>query len=94
MTAILRGKGGRREIEEEVLMHKRNAVRWEKAANEGVAIGAAAERERLRGLTNPKADEFLTWIADRVVHVYGESDMVDFVHALRRLAAALAEGAE
>lgn len=30
--------------------------------------------------------EFLNWVADRFVHVYGESPNVDFVHDLRRLA--------
>lgn len=30
--------------------------------------------------------EFLNWVADRFVNVHGESDIVDFVHRLRRLA--------
>lgn len=30
--------------------------------------------------------EFLNWVADRLVHVYGESENVDFVLKLRRLA--------
>lgn len=34
--------------------------------------------------------EFLSWLADRLVHVYGENPNVDFVHATRRIAAALA----
>jgi hypothetical protein len=32
--------------------------------------------------------EFLNWIADRLVHVYGESPNVDFVHKLRAIAEA------
>ena len=31
--------------------------------------------------------DFLDWIADRLVHVYGESENVDFVICLRRRAA-------
>lgn len=30
--------------------------------------------------------DFLIWIADRLVHVYGESPNVDFVQKLRKLA--------
>lgn len=30
--------------------------------------------------------EFLNWIADRLVNVYGESPNVDFVHKLREIA--------
>jgi hypothetical protein len=29
--------------------------------------------------------EFLSWVADRLVHVYGESESVDFVHKLRKI---------
>ena len=29
--------------------------------------------------------EFLSWVADRLVHVYGESENVDFVHKLRKI---------
>lgn len=35
-------------------------------------------------MTNDK--EFLNWLADRLVHVYGESPNVDFVHKLRAIA--------
>jgi len=38
----------------------------------------------------PADSHFLTWLADRLVHVYGENPNVDFVHATRRIAAALA----
>lgn len=31
-------------------------------------------------------NEFLNWLADRLVHVYGESPNVDFVHKLRAIA--------
>jgi len=31
--------------------------------------------------------DFLNWIADRFVHVHGESENVDFVQRLRKLAA-------
>ena len=31
--------------------------------------------------------DFLDWIADRVVHIYGESENIDFVICLRRRAA-------
>lgn len=34
-------------------------------------------------MSNP---EFLNWLADRLVHLYGESDNVDFVLKLRELA--------
>lgn len=30
--------------------------------------------------------QFLNWIADRFVHVYGESEQVDFVLKLREMA--------
>lgn len=30
--------------------------------------------------------EFLNWLADRLVHVYGESPNVDFVHRVRSIA--------
>jgi hypothetical protein len=33
--------------------------------------------------------EFLRWIADRIVHVYGASPMVDYVHSLRDRADAI-----
>lgn len=33
-----------------------------------------------------KDAEFLNWIADRIVHVYGESNNVDFVIKLRSIA--------
>lgn len=33
-----------------------------------------------------KDNEFLNWLADRLVHVYGESPNVDFVHKLREIA--------
>jgi hypothetical protein len=29
--------------------------------------------------------EFLSWVADRLVYVYGESESVDFVHKLRKI---------
>lgn len=32
---------------------------------------------------------FLDWVADRLVHVYGESPHLDYVHRLRRMAARL-----
>lgn len=34
--------------------------------------------------------QFLNWIADRFVHVYGESEQVDFVQKLRDMARTLA----
>ena len=34
-----------------------------------------------------EGSDFLDWIADRLVHVYGESENVDFVICLRRRAA-------
>jgi len=38
----------------------------------------------LRGDRYPTpTPEFLRWIADRLVHVYGASPMVDYVHSLR-----------
>ena len=36
-------------------------------------------------------DEFLNWIADRIVNVYGESEYVDFVLKLREIAKRLYE---
>ena len=35
--------------------------------------------------------EFLSWLADRLVLVYGESPNVDFVHYLRDLSKAAAK---
>lgn len=35
--------------------------------------------------------EFLNWLGDRLVHVYGESENVDFVLKVRRLAQAAAQ---
>ena len=32
--------------------------------------------------------DFLDWVADRMVHVYGESPLMDYVQSLRRRAAA------
>jgi hypothetical protein len=37
--------------------------------------------------------EFLTWIRDRLVHVYGESPNVDFVHRLNAIIEAQPEAA-
>ena len=31
---------------------------------------------------------FLNWLAERLVHIYGESENVDFVHKLRAIAEA------
>ena len=36
--------------------------------------------------------EFLNWVADRLVHVYGESENVDFVLKLRQIAGAQPAG--
>ena len=33
-----------------------------------------------------KDHEFVSWMADRMVHVYGESPNVDFVHRARAIA--------
>lgn len=44
-------------------------------------------REALKGGPTP-GPEFLDWIADRLVHVYGESPNVDFVLSLRERSAA------
>lgn len=33
-----------------------------------------------------KDREFLIWLKDRLVHVYGESPNVDFVHKLDKIA--------
>lgn len=33
--------------------------------------------------------EFLNWIIDRLIHVYGESPNVDFVHRLRKIVKSL-----
>lgn len=30
--------------------------------------------------------EFLEWLIDRLVHVYGESPYVDFIHKLNKIA--------
>lgn len=30
--------------------------------------------------------DFLNWIANRIVGIYGEDERVDFVHKLRRMA--------
>ena len=30
--------------------------------------------------------EFLNWLSDRLIHVYGESPSVDFVHRLNKIA--------
>lgn len=35
---------------------------------------------------NPSGPDFLDWLADRLVHVYGESTSQDFVQALKRKA--------
>ena len=46
-----------------------------------------AERKKLRSVIssgNPPLPDFLRWIADRFVHVYDESENVDFVQALKR----------
>jgi hypothetical protein len=32
-----------------------------------------------------KDSEFVKWIADRIVNVYGESENVDFIHRLRKV---------
>ena len=37
-------------------------------------------------LRKSKDSEFLNWLADRLVHVYGESPNVDFVLKLREIA--------
>jgi hypothetical protein len=37
-------------------------------------------------LRNARDGEFLSWVADRLVHVYGESPNVDFVLKLRDIA--------
>jgi hypothetical protein len=44
-----------------------------------------AENERPRAQIG-RHREFLNWVADRLVHVYGESPNVDFVLKLRQIA--------
>jgi hypothetical protein len=36
--------------------------------------------------------EFLSWLADRLVNVYGENTLYDFVHRLRSIANRLENG--
>jgi len=36
---------------------------------------------------DPSTPDFLDWLADRLVNVYGESSRIDFVHGLRQRAA-------
>lgn len=55
----------------------------------GIDTGVVSERQRIRAVTNPPADEFLEWVAARFVNHYGESEHTDYVEALRRLAAYL-----
>jgi hypothetical protein len=50
------------------------------------AEAAALDRETLR-----EAARLVSFAADRLVHVYGESDNVDFILALRNLALKLQE---
>ena len=45
-----------------------------------------ALREELARARKPLDGEFLSWVADRLVSVYGESPNVDFVLRLRRMA--------
>lgn len=33
--------------------------------------------------------DFLNWVGDRLVHVYGESENVDFVRRLRKISGAI-----
>jgi hypothetical protein len=35
-------------------------------------------------MDNPSTAVFLTWLVERLVNVYGESENVDFVHRLRK----------
>jgi hypothetical protein len=51
-------------------------------------------RGALTGTTNPPPAEFLSWIADRLVHKYGEDENVDFVLALRRLSKSIGDAVE
>jgi hypothetical protein len=39
--------------------------------------------------TSTEDGRFLSWLADRLVHVYKENPNLDFVHATRRIAARL-----
>jgi hypothetical protein len=52
---------------------------------------AAAAKDLLAAQTmgaQVNTPDFLDWVADRLVHVYGESPNIDFVHSLRDRATA------
>jgi len=49
-----------------------------------LALGECAEA--LEPDAAPPGPDFLDWIADRLVHVYHESEHIDFVWAIRRKA--------
>ena len=49
-----------------------------------LALGECAEA--LEPHAAPPGPDFLDWIADRLVHVYHESEHIDFVWAIRRKA--------
>ncbi len=44
-------------------------------------------REALEPHAYPSGPDFLDWLADRLINVYGESPNIDFVLALQRKAA-------
>jgi hypothetical protein len=64
----------------------------------GLAQSSAAELRRLHALCEEMAGalkigeittpDFLNWVADRFIHVYGENPNMDFIHCLRSRAAA------
>ena len=48
----------------------------------------------INGLIEPTTPEFLDWMANRLINVYGEKENVDFVIALRRKSQKIKEAIE
>lgn len=80
------------------LSAKRYGEPWRDLVGDGMVLTMAHEIEELREKNadllaahepdnDPSGPDFLEWIADRLVHIHGESPNVDFVLALRRKAA-------
>lgn len=59
---------------------------YEDLVRAGYELGYSSATLDVINMTNPNLPNFLFWLSERLVHVYGENPNTDFVQAIRRTA--------
>lgn len=71
------------------------ASEWEEVeellSREDAPLSRLSKYDDAMGMGHPETEQFLEWIASRLISVYGESENVDFVQSLRQRAKLLGE---